>query len=70
MTNIGNDLEGLAVLISSLTTLLGVIIQLVNSFRNSKKIDATHKIAQDTFNQTQRVYIPPLKNSTQQHESD
>lgn len=70
MTAITHDLAGLSLVITSIATLLGVVVQIINSFRNSKKIDATHALAQDTFNQTQRVYIPSLKNPTQQHESD
>jgi hypothetical protein len=53
-----NDLTAISLIITSLATLLGVVVQLVNSFRNSKKINATHDIAMQTMQQTSRVYLP------------
>ena len=49
----------ISALATSLATLLGVVLQLVNSFRNTKKIDATHDIAVQTLSATGRVYISP-----------
>lgn len=61
MTAITHDLAGLSLVITSIATLLGVVVQLVNSFRNTKKIAATHDIAVATLSQTQRVYLPQGK---------
>jgi hypothetical protein len=57
--NLSSDILALSSLLASLATLGGVIVQLINSFRNTRKIDATHDIAVSTFNATQRVYVPP-----------
>lgn len=57
MINLSSDVLAISALLTSLATLLGVIAQLVNSFRNTKKIDATHDIAVQTLQNTGRVYI-------------
>jgi hypothetical protein len=61
MMNLSNDVLALSAFVTSLATLLGVIVQLVNSFRNTKKIDATHDIAIQTLSATGRVLISPRK---------
>lgn len=58
--NLSNDIFAISALVTSLATFAGVIVQLVNSFRNSKKIDATHDIAVRTLSQTSRVYLPTV----------
>lgn len=58
---ISNDILAISALVTSLATFLGVVLQLINSFRNTRKIDATHDIAVSTFNATQRVYVAPPK---------
>lgn len=60
-TNFSSNILAMGALVTSLATLLGVIAQLVNSFRNTKKIDATHDIAVQTMQQTSRVYLPARK---------
>lgn len=55
------EMMALSALLTSLTTLLGVVVQLINSFRNTKKIDATHDIAVQTLTATGAVRIQPLK---------
>jgi hypothetical protein len=60
-TAISSDILAVAQLLLAISTLAGVIAQLVNSFRNSKKIDATHDIAVQTMQQTSRVYLPTAK---------
>jgi hypothetical protein len=69
-TPLSSDILAVAALITSLGTFAATIINMVNSFRNSRKIDDTHDIAKQTFNQTQRVYIPALKTSGDKPESD
>lgn len=59
MTAITHDLAGLSLVITSVATLLGVVVQIINSFRNTRKINATHDIAVKTFENTGRIYIPP-----------
>lgn len=59
MINLSSDVLALSALVTSLATLGGVVVQLVNSFRNTRKIDATHDIAVKTFENTGRIYIPP-----------
>lgn len=61
MINLSSDLLALSALVTSVATLGGVIIQLINSFRNTKKIDATHDIAVQTLQNTGRVYLQPKK---------
>jgi hypothetical protein len=60
-TPLSSDILAIAALVTSLGTLAGTIINMVNSFRNSKKIDATHDIAVTTMQQTSRVYLPTAK---------
>jgi hypothetical protein len=57
-TPLSSDILAIAALLSSLGTFAVTIVNMVNSFRNSKKIDATHDIAVTTMQQTQRVYLP------------
>ena len=64
-TPLSSDIMAIAALVSSLGAFIGSLVTMVNSFRNGKKIDDTHDIAKATFNQTQRVYISPLKNQSQ-----
>lgn len=59
MANLSNDFLAMSALVTSLATLLGVVVQIINSFRNSRKIDATHDIAVRTLSNTGRVYIAP-----------
>jgi hypothetical protein len=59
MNSVSADMMALSALVTSFATLCGVIVQLVNSFRNTKKIDATHDIAVQTLSATGRIYIPP-----------
>lgn len=61
MINMGNDMMALSALLTSMATLVGVVVQLINSFKNSRKIDATHDIAVQTLQNTGRVYIGPKK---------
>lgn len=61
MINLSSNLLALSALVTSLATLGGVIVQLVNSFRNTKKIDATHDIAVQTLQNTGRIYLQPKK---------
>lgn len=63
MMNLSSDILAVSSLVASIATLLGMVVQLVNSFRNSKKIDATHDIAVRTLSQTSRIYIPTTKDS-------
>lgn len=60
-TPLSSDILAVAALVSSLGTLIGILAQLVLSFRNGKKIDATHDIAVTTMQQTSRVYLPTAK---------
>ena len=60
-TPLSSDIMAIAALVSSLGAFIGTLINMVNSFRNSKKIDATHDIAVTTMQQTSRVYLPAKK---------
>lgn len=57
MINLSSDMMAASALVTSIATLLGVVLQLLNSFRNTRKIDATHDIAVRTFNATGGVNI-------------
>jgi hypothetical protein len=60
-TALSSNLLAIAALVTALGTFIVQIFTLVNSFRNTKKIDATHDIAVTTMQQTQRVYLPTAK---------
>lgn len=64
MANLSADMMAMTALLTSLATLLGVVVQLINSFRNTRKIDATHDIAVKTFVNTGRVYAAPPKSES------
>jgi hypothetical protein len=58
-TPLSSDILAISALVTSLATFVGVVVQLVNSFRNTRKIDATHDIAVQTFQRTGGINVQP-----------